>query len=1173
MTTRAQTNTAKTPTITPLHSGLLQRKCTSCGNHTVAGGDCAECKKHKPLGLQTKLTINEPGDRYEQEADRIADEVMAMPAHSHISRSPLNIQRFSGEASGQGREVPESVHQVLTSPGRPLEPGLRQDMEARFGYDFSQVRVHTGIYAEQSTQDVSAHAYATGRNIVFGTDQYLPESARSRRLVAHELTHVLQQQSASPSGMLLRDHRPTYVLQWNLPALMQVLSGEEVSANPQRKAALDATHQSKPILWTEPDTNKLQGTVPLTPGSIVKIKRVSHPTVVFTDTNEWHPRGSGWLVVERDGKEAGFVLGIFLEPLATAAPNAASLAGSSTTDVLAVATQPRLVREDLASQQPTDFNAVVKAALSGGGMPPQKLDPEVAKLLRTPTDQALIKKLLAGRQPPLVFTVPLKSDSANAQRDFDDWRKNNLFWVPPGADVQFRPVLFPELMVQGKSVAVVTPVPAWARLYGEIHAVPLLSQQLAGYLAPGIDSGVIKPSNYAETARMGRIARNLNSLNAAQRKAFDGQAWGRMHNAEELDMKLSAFVQREKDIAELKSAKGQDLSGSKLEAVLEKHAGKTAAPDTEQRLNELKAEQSRRNKMVTDARTASQADAKAVGQLSYLPDQQLNMLGRMLGRGFLAGAQYEVAPLAWKQINDQISDEPGSYNAGTLAGLIPGAAEGIAEAVVGLVDLLELVGKLGWNLAVNQFKDLAEPIYAPNNFKARKQMQAEQVGQIVDAVRDFINKFAKDPAFLSGPAFEIGVALGHSTGQWINGFKHLSTFDKGYTVGKFVGRVVIEVVMLVAAPEELAARAAATTSIKLGREAIAAIEKLAEAIPALRKLIEAKRVARAAKVVPEAVDAAKAVSTGDKALNAAVDAKKGLFTAEATAAAERKGTQATKAASKTAKAEPRVLDKLMEGEGAAKKLESVVNQRLASHLDEIRPSAVPGYAVEVPIEANHTALRKAKGSWCVHTKEVCDIPVADDIEGAIDRIMVDKADGQGYLRAPKRRVPPKPAGGGKSSAELAREEFDATERTKHVAEFNKRSVQGTERVRSGEDIHHAIELQALDLYPGAFNKNELNAINNMRVIPEEFIETTNEAGQVIRKTKKQLHNSYIRWRWDHVYAELDREIASRGLTAGTPEYNTFVREYMHSARKSIDYGVGNLFGNYKRSKLGLHATP
>ncbi|HWQ69267.1 MAG TPA: DUF4157 domain-containing protein [Patescibacteria group bacterium] len=175
----------------PVPSGLLQRKC-ACGNHTMAGGECEECSKKKPLGLQTKLQVNEPGDSYEQEADRIADQVMAAPVRSTLSGAPPRIQRFSGQSSGQMGAAPASVDHALACPGRLLEPALRQDMEQRFGYDFSHVRVHSGTAAAQSARDVNAHAYTVGQDIVFGASRFAPGTQEGRRLLAHELAHTTQ---------------------------------------------------------------------------------------------------------------------------------------------------------------------------------------------------------------------------------------------------------------------------------------------------------------------------------------------------------------------------------------------------------------------------------------------------------------------------------------------------------------------------------------------------------------------------------------------------------------------------------------------------------------------------------------------------------------------------------------------------------------------------------------------------------------------------------------------------------------------------------------------------------------------------------------------------------------------------------------------------------------------
>lgn len=177
---------------------VLQRKC-ACGGSAGFSGDCDSCRSNKLLGrpLQRKLAISEPGDRYEQEADRIANQVMASSGSDAVTATPVKVQRFTGTPSGQQAEVPASVERVLASSGQPLETGLREDMEARFGHDFSRVRVHTDAEAANSARAVNALAYTVGLNIVLGEGQYKPETHRGRQLLAHELAHVLQQHFVS----------------------------------------------------------------------------------------------------------------------------------------------------------------------------------------------------------------------------------------------------------------------------------------------------------------------------------------------------------------------------------------------------------------------------------------------------------------------------------------------------------------------------------------------------------------------------------------------------------------------------------------------------------------------------------------------------------------------------------------------------------------------------------------------------------------------------------------------------------------------------------------------------------------------------------------------------------------------------------------------------------------
>ena len=204
MTTRSQTQTKATPvpSVTPVQKGLLQRKCSCGAGASTLAGECEECRKKKMMGLQAKLRVNEPGDIYEQEADRVAEQVLAKPAHPDVRSAPLRIQRFPRQSSGQMDAAPASVDRAIASAGRPLEPALRQDMESRFGHDFSTVRVHSGAAAEQSARDVNAHAYTVGHDIVFGAGRFAPATHEGRRLIAHELAHVVQQSGATgmPAG-------------------------------------------------------------------------------------------------------------------------------------------------------------------------------------------------------------------------------------------------------------------------------------------------------------------------------------------------------------------------------------------------------------------------------------------------------------------------------------------------------------------------------------------------------------------------------------------------------------------------------------------------------------------------------------------------------------------------------------------------------------------------------------------------------------------------------------------------------------------------------------------------------------------------------------------------------------------------------------------------------------
>jgi hypothetical protein len=107
--------------------------------------------------------------------------------------------------------VPESVHRALAGSGRPLDPSLRSAATQRFGHDFTDVRVHTEARAAASAGDVGAAAYTVGRQIVFAPGRYDAHTSEGRRLLAHELVHVVQQSGTNAgASLVLGRHDDSY---------------------------------------------------------------------------------------------------------------------------------------------------------------------------------------------------------------------------------------------------------------------------------------------------------------------------------------------------------------------------------------------------------------------------------------------------------------------------------------------------------------------------------------------------------------------------------------------------------------------------------------------------------------------------------------------------------------------------------------------------------------------------------------------------------------------------------------------------------------------------------------------------------------------------------------------------------------------------------------------------
>lgn len=159
----------------------LQRKC-ACGSAAGPTGGCSECDKKRALGLQPKLRVNEPGDAYEQEADRVAESIMGSFSHP------------AGPQSAPETEHNHLDESDLTRGGEKLAPGVAEFYETRFGRDFSAVRVHTGETAMRYNDAMNAFAFTYGSHIWLGPGLRQQPS----HVLAHELAHVVQQTQPPP---------------------------------------------------------------------------------------------------------------------------------------------------------------------------------------------------------------------------------------------------------------------------------------------------------------------------------------------------------------------------------------------------------------------------------------------------------------------------------------------------------------------------------------------------------------------------------------------------------------------------------------------------------------------------------------------------------------------------------------------------------------------------------------------------------------------------------------------------------------------------------------------------------------------------------------------------------------------------------------------------------------
>ena len=385
-------NTTPKPAISLSRSRILQRTC-ACGGVPGVTGECEACASRRlsrqwgptppaapeeslddeatvpvrragfvghrfkdftiqpkeRFGVQAKLKIGQPNDKYEQEADRVADQVMRMPEPNSwgqqrrnrvwsgiVQRQPLeerededeqiqakanpglgqpsiqrlcpaceeNLQRqlqsvkeedeekrkrlqmkpMSDSSPEASPDLQKRITSLQQTRGQPLSPSERAFMEPRFGQDFSGVRIHTDARASEMARAVNARAFTVGRDVVFGAGQYQPRSSEGQQLLAHELTHVLQQGNKTSPPFLNSENAET-------PQIFRTPINSIAEEQAHRIAHTVVT--GLPVLETPSRLNGLQkqSASEVVPNAAKASASQSQPSSIAALLVEWHNAG------------------------------------------------------------------------------------------------------------------------------------------------------------------------------------------------------------------------------------------------------------------------------------------------------------------------------------------------------------------------------------------------------------------------------------------------------------------------------------------------------------------------------------------------------------------------------------------------------------------------------------------------------------------------------------------------------------------------------------------------------------------------------------------------------------------------------------------------------------------------------------------------------------------
>jgi Domain of unknown function (DUF4157) len=184
---------------------------------------------------QARLLLGPADDRYEREADRVAQAVVggATPTVNRATNHPSAIQRLGGAAGGPVAAGVQQAIQGARGSGQQLPERVRGPLERAFGADFARVRLHTDVQADQLSRALQAQAFTTGRDIFFRRGEYDADSTRGQHTLAHELTHVVQQRDRPMVVQCLRRRGATLRVNANLrqdgELIQRVLFGTRIT--------------------------------------------------------------------------------------------------------------------------------------------------------------------------------------------------------------------------------------------------------------------------------------------------------------------------------------------------------------------------------------------------------------------------------------------------------------------------------------------------------------------------------------------------------------------------------------------------------------------------------------------------------------------------------------------------------------------------------------------------------------------------------------------------------------------------------------------------------------------------------------------------------------------------------------------------------------------------------